>query len=97
MRRQSPSTKNRRSEPDKEDKIRARLREVEAGDLEELRKNMAECRPAVMSSVPCLWEKLYIQISGLVAQRPPAVQRLFRWALAVGKDHEELVGNDSGG
>ena len=150
-----------RSEPDKEDKIRARLREVEAGDLaaiiytsgttgrpkgvmlthknfvsqrsvsssfdyspediwfghlpmchvfgfssdllnsgfqggelfvadtveiEELRKNMAECRPTVMSSVPRLWEKLYIQINGLVAQRPPAVQRLFQWALAVGKE-----------
>ncbi len=150
-----------RSEPDKEDKIRARLREVEEGDLaaiiytsgttgrpkgvmlthknfvsqrsvsssfdyspediwfghlpmchvfgfssdllnsgfqagelfvadtveiEELRKNLADCRPTVMSSVPRLWEKLYVQINGLVAQRPPAVQRLFQWALAVGKE-----------
>lgn len=55
-------------------------------EIEELRKNLADCRPTVMSSVPRLWEKLYIQINGLVAQRPPAVQRLFHWALAVGKE-----------
>jgi long-chain acyl-CoA synthetase len=44
------------------------------------------CRPTVMSSVPRLWEKLYVQINRLVAERPPAVQKLFEWALSVGKD-----------
>ncbi len=55
-------------------------------EIEELRKNLADCRPTIMSSVPRLWEKLYVQINGLVAQRPPAVQRLFRWALSVGRE-----------
>jgi long-chain acyl-CoA synthetase len=55
-------------------------------EIEELRKNLADCRPTVMSSVPRLWEKLYVQINGMVGQKPPAVQRLFQWALAVGKE-----------
>ncbi len=55
-------------------------------EIEELRQNLAACRPTVMSSVPRLWEKLYVQINGLVAERPPAVQKLFTWALSVGKD-----------
>jgi len=59
---------------------------VDTVEIEELRKNLADCRPTVMTSVPRLWEKLYVQINGLVAQRPPAVQRLFRWALTVGKE-----------
>jgi long-chain acyl-CoA synthetase len=55
-------------------------------ETEELRRNLKECRPTIMSSVPRLWEKLYIQINSIVATRPPAVQKLFRWALAVGKE-----------
>ena len=55
-------------------------------EMEELRKNLVACRPTVMSSVPRLWEKLYVQINRLVAERPPAVQKLFEWALSVGKD-----------
>lgn len=59
---------------------------VDTVETEELRRNLKECRPTIMSSVPRLWEKLYIQINSIVATRPPAVQKLFRWALAVGKD-----------
>jgi long-chain acyl-CoA synthetase len=55
-------------------------------EIDELRKNLADCRPTVMSSVPRLWEKLYVQINGIVAQRPAAVQRLFALALSVGKE-----------
>ena len=54
--------------------------------IEELRENLQRCRPTVMSSVPRLWEKLYVQINSLVAERPPAVQKIFQKALAVGKE-----------
>ena len=55
-------------------------------EIEELRQNLKACRPTVMSSVPRLWEKLFVQINGLVAQRPPALRRLFQWALSAGKE-----------
>ncbi len=59
---------------------------VDSVETEELRKNLLECRPTIMSSVPRLWEKLYLQIHGIVATRPPAVQKIFQWALQAGKE-----------
>ena len=55
-------------------------------EIQELRKNLAACRPTVMSSVPRLWEKLYIQINSLVGERPERVQNIFKWALSVGRE-----------
>ena len=55
-------------------------------ETEELRRNLRECRPSVMSSVPRLWEKLYVQINGIVKEKPRAVQRIFQSALRVGRE-----------
>jgi len=55
-------------------------------EIEEMRKNLLECRPTIMSSVPRLWEKLYIQINSMVGQRPKAVQNIFKWAMSIGKE-----------
>lgn len=55
-------------------------------EIEELRKNLRACRPTVMSSVPRLWEKLYVQINSIVQQRPKPVQKIFQWALSIGRE-----------
>jgi len=54
-------------------------------ETEEIRQGLLAARPTVMNSVPRLWEKLYIQINSILGTRPPAVQRLFGWAMAAGK------------
>jgi len=63
-----------------------RLFVADSVQIDELRTNLKLCRPTVMSSVPRLWEKLYIQINGIVSQKPPAVQKVFQWALSIGKE-----------
>jgi long-chain acyl-CoA synthetase len=63
-----------------------RLFVADSVQIEELRVNLKTCRPTVMSSVPRLWEKLYVQINGIVARKPPAVQKIFQWALSIGKE-----------
>ncbi len=55
-------------------------------EIEEIRKNLLACRPTVMSSVPRLWEKLYIQINSIVRQKPKPVQKIFQWALSIGRE-----------
>ena len=42
---------------------------IETADM---RKNLKDCRPTIMSSVPRLWEKLYIQILQTIETQPPA-------------------------
>ena len=39
-----------------------------------------------MSSVPRLYEKMYARVHEKVADDPPARQRIFRWALGVGRE-----------
>ncbi|MFO0685489.1 MAG: long-chain fatty acid--CoA ligase [Sandaracinus sp.] len=43
-------------------------------------------RPTLFGSVPRIFEKAYTKILGELEKRPPAVQRLFHWALSVGKE-----------
>jgi long-chain acyl-CoA synthetase len=59
-------------------------------ETDEMRKNLKDCRPTVMSSVPRLWEKLYIQIGQTVATKPPRVQQLVGWAFKVGGEANKL-------
>ncbi|MFO8058436.1 MAG: long-chain fatty acid--CoA ligase [bacterium] len=56
----------------------------------EMRKNLKDCRPTVMSSVPRLWEKFYIQINQTVKSKPERTQKLFGWALKVGGESFKL-------
>ncbi len=56
----------------------------------EMRKNLKDCRPTVMSSVPRLWEKFYIQINQTVQSKPERTQKLFGWALKVGGESFRL-------
>jgi long-chain acyl-CoA synthetase len=50
----------------------------------EMRKNLKDSRPTIMSSVPRLWEKLYIQINQIIATKNPRQQAIAKWAIKVG-------------
>jgi len=51
---------------------------------EEIRWGLQTFRPTVMNSVPRLWEKLYIQINQILSERPPFLQKYFKWGISVG-------------
>ncbi len=57
-----------------------------AESVEKVPDNMREVRPTLMSSVPRLYEKMYARVNEKVAADPPARQKIFRWALAVGRE-----------
>lgn len=52
-----------------------------AAVLDELR----EVQPTIFGSVPRLFEKAHARVWSELERRPPAVQRLFRWAIDVGR------------
>lgn len=53
--------------------------------LEDLR----EVQPTLFGSVPRIFEKAYAKIHAEIEKKPPAVQRLFAWADAVGRERVE--------
>jgi long-chain acyl-CoA synthetase len=63
-----------------------------------VQQNMVEVRPTIMTSVPRLYESMQARILDTIAKAPPRRQRLFHWALGVGRTaaarrrEEQLVG-----
>ena len=56
-----------------------------AESVEKVPANMVEVRPTVMRSVPRLYEKMYARVLEKVASDSPARQKIFRWAMGVGR------------
>jgi long-chain acyl-CoA synthetase len=56
-----------------------------AESVEKVPENMQEVRPWIMCSVPRLYEKMYARVNEKVAADPPLRQRIFRWAIGVGR------------
>jgi long-chain acyl-CoA synthetase len=56
-----------------------------AESVEKVPDNMAEVRPTAMCSVPRLYEKMYARVNEKVAADPPLRQRIFHWAMSVGR------------
>jgi long-chain acyl-CoA synthetase len=56
-----------------------------AESVEKVPENMAEVRPHIMCSVPRLYEKMYARVNEKVASDPPLRQRIFAWAVGVGR------------
>jgi acyl carrier protein len=56
-----------------------------AESVEKVPANLTEVRPTIMLSVPRLYEKIYARINEKVAADSPLKQRIFRWALGVGR------------
>ncbi len=57
-----------------------------AESVEKVPENMGEVQPTVMFSVPRLYEKMYARVNEKVAGDPPLRQKIFRWAIAVGRE-----------
>ena len=58
-----------------------------AESVEQVPANMAEVKPTVMSSVPRLYEKMFARVHEKVAGDPPLRQKIFRWAVGVGREN----------
>jgi long-chain acyl-CoA synthetase len=56
-----------------------------AESVEKVPANMVEVRPTLMLSVPRLYEKMYARVREKVAADSALKQRIFRWALGVGR------------
>jgi long-chain acyl-CoA synthetase len=57
-----------------------------AESVEKVPENMLQIRPHIMCSVPRLYEKMYARVTEKVAADPPLRQRIFRWAIGVGRE-----------
>jgi len=57
-----------------------------AESVEKVPENMLEVRPHIMCSVPRLYEKMYARVNEKVAADPPLRQKIFRWAIGVGRE-----------
>jgi long-chain acyl-CoA synthetase len=56
-----------------------------AESVEKVPANMAEVHPTIMLSVPRLYEKMYARVNEKVAGDSALKQRIFHWALGVGR------------
>jgi long-chain acyl-CoA synthetase len=57
-----------------------------AESVEKVPENMLEVQPTVMCSVPRLYEKMYARVNEKVAADPESRQKIFRWAIGVGRE-----------
>jgi long-chain acyl-CoA synthetase len=58
-----------------------------AESTETVSDNLLEIRPTVVTTVPRLFERIYTRIMKQIDNSPPARQRIFRWAMSVGKEY----------
>jgi long-chain acyl-CoA synthetase len=65
--------------------IQATLVIADGIEPEKIRHALHTIRPTVLMSVPRLFEKIFVQVQQVVAERPRALQSLIHGALAVGK------------
>src|SRR5262249_12699351 len=56
-----------------------------AESIDSLVANLAEVRPTVWLAVPRIFEKVYAKITTQVEDSPPARQKIFHWAIDVGR------------
>jgi long-chain acyl-CoA synthetase len=69
------------------------------GRIPKIVENLAVVRPTFMAAVPRIFEKVYNKILEGVKKGSPMKQRIFNWALAVGKEGSKVrqQGNEPGG
>ncbi len=57
-----------------------------AESIEKIASNMEEIRPTLMTAVPRLFERIYSRIRRNVETQPEKKQKIFNWAIEVGKE-----------
>lgn len=60
-----------------------------AESIDTVRTNLQEIKPTIMTSVPRLFERIKNGVVAKVEKDPPAKQKIFKWALSVGKKYVE--------
>ncbi len=58
-----------------------------AESIDTVRENLLEVRPTIMASVPRLFEKIQNRILKQIADHPPIKQKIFHWAIDIGKKY----------
>jgi len=61
-----------------------------AESVETVRDNMLEVRPTIVTTVPRLFERIYSRIAKQVDSSPPVRQKIFRWAVGVGREYARV-------
>lgn len=61
-----------------------------ARSIETVAEDLAVARPSVMAAVPRIFEKIYARINEQAAAGSPARQRIFAWAVGVGREVSRL-------
>lgn len=56
-----------------------------AESMQTLSRDFVEVKPTVAASVPRVYEKIYAAIIETLSQKPKSTQKLFQWAVGVGK------------
>ncbi|MBI2619736.1 MAG: long-chain fatty acid--CoA ligase [Ignavibacteriales bacterium] len=56
-----------------------------AESVETVRDNLMEVRPTIVTTVPRLFERIYNRMMKQVDSSPPARQKIFHWAVDIGK------------
>ncbi|HKI79840.1 MAG TPA: long-chain fatty acid--CoA ligase [Ignavibacteriaceae bacterium] len=64
-----------------------------AESIEAVSTNLMEVRPTLMTSVPRLFERIYSKVIRNVENQKPSKQKIFHWALNVGKDYAKAKKN----
>ncbi|RZL05919.1 MAG: hypothetical protein EOO89_25275 [Pedobacter sp.] len=67
-----------------------------AESIEAITKNLVEVKPTILVSVPRIYEKIYSKVTEDIHSSPPLKQKIFNWALKVGKEHYEAQQYGSG-
>lgn len=60
-----------------------------AESIEKIAQNMVEIKPTIMTAVPRLFERMYSRIKKNVESQPENKQKIFNWAIEVGKEYAE--------
>lgn len=58
-----------------------------AESVETVSKNLGECNPTIVVSVPRLFERIYGLVARSIEEGSPVKKRIFKWAVGVGKDY----------
>ena len=58
-----------------------------AESIEKIAQNMVEIKPTIITAVPRLFERIYSRIKRNIESQPPKKQKIFNWALEVGRNY----------
>ena len=61
-----------------------------AEGIEKISTNLVEVKPTIMTAVPRLFERIYSKIIKNIEKQPEKKQKIFEWAIELGKEYSEL-------